>query len=277
MFETHRHQYLSAMGLDSYMPRLILPAAPLSQECEWPTVPVSEQAAEPVTESPLSVVEAAYAGPQVTLQTSPQLSNAVNGQQSISAKVDKAANELLQGLGSEGAVSARVEVLNKAEQELPANVEAVKFTLSIWRLDDYLIVDQRDSSKALPTEKLLLNMLKAIKLPLANLPKVQVLRWPMLEGGIADESAEAARDMLSAFFDTGTTEHKVWLLMGQAAQIALTESDSPVAAGSVLGLDDLDTRFRGSVPINVAILPSLVDMLTEPALKASAWQALKQL
>lgn len=261
------------------MPRLILPAAPLSQECEWPAMPASEQLAETVAESPQVLAEVAYA-PQSTPQHSFQANSTAITQESqpqpISAKVEQATNELLQGLGSESVVLARTGSM-KVEEELPASVEAVKFTLSIWRLDDYLIVDQRDSSKALPTEKLLLNMLKAIKLPLANLPKVQVLRWPMLEGGIADESAEAARDMLSAFFDTGTTEHKIWLLMGEAAQIALTESDSPVAAGKVLGLEDLDSRFRGSVPIQVAILPSLVDMLTDPALKAAAWRALKQL
>lgn len=283
MYETHRHQYLGAMGIDSYMPRRILTAAPLSRECEWPEQLLSSEtaiAAVPALEPPLAgqaLTSASFAPAQssVTAGDSPHPVST----QPISAEVSKTANALLLDLGSEKITAAKpsgVE-LPSPTVDLAAAPESVNFTLSIWRLDKYLIVDQRESDKALPTEKLLLSMLRAINLPLANLPKAQILRWPMLAGGIADESAEAARDMLSVFFDTGTVEHHVWLLMGEAAQIALAESGSPIKAGAVLGAADLDARFSGPKALQIAILPSLVEMLEQPQLKAAAWQALRQL
>jgi len=307
MYEVQRHQYLSAMGIDSYMPRLLLPNGPEVFECEWPPQLLEQAAAntpEPGLSPEHSLEHSSEHSPELRpgLSSAPEMmANTGAVEQSmpqfqptatnsvpaipISANADKAANALLAELGSDkpaklSAAKTSAEKISQAVEEAQTDTQvakAVSFTLSIWRLDKILVVDTRDSSKALPTEKLLLSMLRALDIPLGNLPKAQILGWPMLEGGIADESAEAARDMLSAFFDTGTVEHDTWLLMGEAAKIALPEAMQATAAGVLLDAGDLDSRFHSKDDLKVAILPSLVEMLEQPKLKASAWQALQQL
>ena len=46
MYENSRHEYLSAMGIDSYMPRLILVNAAESIQCDWPELDAIEAAGE---------------------------------------------------------------------------------------------------------------------------------------------------------------------------------------------------------------------------------------
>lgn len=218
MYETTRHQYLSAMGIDSYMPRCVLPNAPQSIECEWPPLAGDTQATTAIQSSAMPESTNSVLGPEGSVATSPApaQAEALGNDGRMGAAVGAA--ELLAGFEPEG--QRKKSAPNKAKEakvdtaiEQPA--QSLRFSLSVWRLDDLLVVDSRHSEKALPTEKLLLSMLQAYGFKLGNLPKAQVLQWPMFDMPAAESGPEAAREMLGAFLETLLeTPVNYWWLMG---------------------------------------------------------------
>ncbi|MBB6522927.1 hypothetical protein [Pseudoteredinibacter isoporae] len=290
MFETTRHQYLSAMGIDSYMPRCLLPNAPVPQECEWP-VSVIGAGVEPVAAgapeqaSPMPQLQQA---PRMAAASDPATQMAPANPTAIDAPSDRraaavGAAELLADFEPEKAAKkSRPAPADKASLDEETNaepVEALNFSLSVWRFDDLLVVDSRHSEKALPTEKLLLSMLQAYGLKLGNLSKAQVLQWPMFDMPQADTGAEAAREMLGAFLET-LLERPVasWWLMGEDAFHLLPAGIVPEQNNGFGHLIKTEQLASASVsPAEQLItMPSLAEMLERPRLKASAWRAMRQ-
>lgn len=297
MYETTRHQYLNAMGIDSYMPRCLLPNAPVPQECDWPqeldwqqngvAAPASVDnpsafAAPNDSQAPQAAAERdiAVSALESSVGSMGSVGGAVAGGVSTAGAVG--ASELLAAFEPEkvqkkrsGKIAKETVAGDAAEETSPA----LKFSLSVWSFDDLLVLDSRHSEKALPTEKLLLSMLQACGLKLGNVPKAQVLQWPMFDMPQSDNSANAAREMLGAFLDT-LLESPVsnWWLMGADAfhllpADVLPQSDS--GFGHLIASDQLqeiDTR-----PVKQLLtMPSLAQMLERPQLKAKAWHAIRQ-
>lgn len=300
MYENSRHEYLSAMGIDSYMPRLVLVNAAESIQCDWPELEALEGVEGNTT--PVNLSEDSGIGINLEPSSNTAGSGFQGGETHHSATLEekqqtaKAAQALLADFAadrkpdispvlkdvveSKPALSAEPEPESVADEkpELVA-APAVRFSLTLWRCGSHVILDSRNTAKALPTDKLLLSMLIAIGLPLGNLPKPQVLNWP-LELGDADESAEAARQMLAVFMETliqEPTEH--WVLMGRDAQYLLPVdtfegSEAPQGFGEVLSPEALKNEHCFPSK-SILVLPSLVDMLENSGLKAVAWRALK--
>ncbi|MCV6626823.1 MAG: hypothetical protein OIF38_12045 [Cellvibrionaceae bacterium] len=265
MYETHRHQYLSALGIDSYMPRVLLVNAPLPQACEWP-----EQAQPQLEVAP----SAELAAPAVALQV-------VEPVAASGGPADAATILAGFGGGPEPAAKPKLSASTAAEPQVELPTEpAVAFKLSLWRCGPCLVIDSRDSQKALPTEKLLLSMLQAAGQALANLPRAQLIPWPMMEAGDGDQSASAARQMLGAFLESQLNEAADYcLLMGAAAQYllppdSLADWRQPSSYGQLLPPETLNLG-RAAPKKRILLLPSLVEMLEQPQLKARAWQALR--
>lgn len=287
MYETSRHQYLNALGIDSYMPRLLLVNAPEPQECEWPDVAIDSAAPELGLAQDQAPVESGYApAPVDDLMIPPpsKVSGAdvANVVESMLADISPSSPAAKAKPKAKATADIKPIATVDSDIELAQAAPAVRFSLSLWQCGPLLILDSRDSQKALPTEKLLLSILQACGLPLGNLPRAEVLQWPMFESGDADESASAARQMLAAFLEPKLSEPKDYcLLMGLDAQYLLPEGSlsdrrEPSSFGQVLPPEALELEAIAPRQ-RLLLLPSLVDMLEQPELKAKAWQALAQI
>jgi hypothetical protein len=166
----------------------------------------------------------------------------------------------------------------------------IRFTLNVWRIrEELMVIDSRQPAAALPTEKLLQNILRSVGYPLAQLPPSELLRWPLftnkkltsknLTNKYIDQSSEEeeARAMVQAYLSAQYAKApvKTLLLLGQSAvQFALTPNTE---------IKDFYEQHKGSQITSspwqsqVLVAPSLVDMLHDPMQKRVTWQALQVL
>ena len=190
----------------------------------------------------------------------------------------------------------------------------LKFALTVWRVDDLLVVDSRQPGAALPTDKLLQNVLRSMGYSLAQLPPSELIRWPLFTSNssplFTNTSAEQhrleARAMVRAYISAQCQKQstRAVLLCGQeAAYFALTSEENTnkhvssqpfeqtlqqfftTHQGRVLMPDDkLSERMEYSsrhslIDSQVAalVIPSLIDMLQGPTKKHIAWKAIEAL
>ena len=270
MNEARRQQYLEVIGIDSYMPRLILPFAPTSKQC-----------APAVDEPPVTVV-AEITAPASELEVA-DVAAQVESVEQISTPLNLASPlDVLQSV-SELSASAAQSDKSEVEASSVAKAQDISFALSVWRVsDDLLIVDSRQAELAYPVNALLSNILSALGFANASLPKTEVLTWPKVGSYFSGRDAQSARDMLGAMFAARIELKpvKFMLLLGGPAahyvlpQDLLAEDDSPKASLARLQGKSL---FVESLQTNVIVVPSLVDILQEPSLKALVWRAVQPL
>lgn len=291
MNEIQRQQYLEAVGIDSYMPRWVLPMAATSPPC-MPVLPSTAAPGGP----PSPVVPAAAPTSVVPAQPQAVASTAAN---SVGAAATPASNAPVPepSLPSGGASSV-LAAMAPASENVPQKVRSLaekvaatqalsipapRFALSVWRIsDDLMVVDSRHSELALPTEPLLVNILNALGYSATQLGRAEVLRWPMFENRHAPQGEAEARETLLAVLE-GMIEAapvRYLLLMGaQACHYLLaadqlpdkaSEDDSMAAAeGKTFSLESLNCT--------AIAVPGLSDMLRQPQLKAATWQAIQPL
>jgi len=259
--EIQRQAYLSAMGIDSYMPRWILPGAPVPAACEFVGPAVQTQL---VAQSPAAqVADVAADKPAVAAKT-----------QSVVAATDML-NELDKAPARPAPeVPAQVE----ATAGSPAADTAVApFALSVWRVSEALmVIDSRQVQLALPTDRLLGNMLLALGYKLSSLPKAEVVRWPFYENKMAGQAAGTeteVREMLHAFLDAHLVLDPVQhlLLMGQDAARYILPVDIDLEN---LPLEGIELKELATTAV---VTPSLAEMLQTPELKADAWRVIQPL
>jgi len=278
MNEVQRMQYLDALGIDSFMPRRILPNAPVMSLCE----PVTSGATTAPVETGSAAKEnlpiaASQAGTPVAAMQSaaePKAIPAVSAIESVPAKVAPAVLEQV------ATVTEQVKAEPKATKTV---VPTPRFSLSLWQVgEQLLVIDSRQPQQALPTESLLSNILLALGFPAGPLPSAHVVRWPIMENRFESQGADEARGMLSALIsarlETQPANHV--LLMGEEAchyilpgdQLADTQAESLTKLqGRLLAVPEL------AAGLPVIVVPSLTAMLQEPELKAITWQAIQPL
>ena len=257
MNEVQRRAYLSAMAIDSYVPRWVLPAAPESQPCELPPLP------EAVAESPLPIDAAPTRPPAAAPQ------NRVDAAEAAAA--------VLSNLQITPAAQVKPKPIAAPAAEPQASSAAVEpFALTTWRVsDDLLVIDSRQAQLALPTDRLLSNILIALGYQPGGLPKAEVYRWPFIDNQILDpantQGETEAREMLHAFVDGQLVlaPVKFLLLMGAEAGRFILPADAEPAASGAIALEQFGAT--------AVVTPSLAALLREPSLKAQAWQALQPL
>lgn len=279
MNELQRQQYLEALGVDSYMPRWVLPLAPEPRRCAAPlaasiraSVPEPAALEAPVSES-VAVDSVCEIMPDVAEPRAP----ATPAQPSGSVEAAQPTIQLL----DEPAESSPVAL--PAAKTDAAVTPDVSFALGAWRIsDDLLVVDSRKAELALPVDALLVNMLSALGYPPAALPKVEVVRWPREESAFHDRSEVAARAMSQAWLNARLETHpvKFLLLLGtEACHYLLPQEQAPAGQAPQQSLEALSGKAVRLDALNCSaiVVPSLVDILQRPALKAQVWQALQPL
>lgn len=257
MNELQRQVYLSALGIDTYMPRWHLSLAPVATACQLPTVVPSEidiGSAQVVQLQSIQVL------PAETIKESQPFNNLLDNlrDSKSSLKTDSKHDTSL------SAEKIRAQLANKS-------VVLDPFSLSVWRpCENILIIDSRNTSLALPTEMLMRNLLSTfMPSDILNF-KEEVLRWPMIENSFAHRTEDDARVELQTWLSVQQEIRPlkyIWLMGKNAASYFL-----PIGTKyeDLLFKDELiaDSNTRALV------LPSLIELLMSPLLKRKLFTAI---
>ena len=282
MLEKHRLTYLDHLGIDNYMPRRVLPHALASQLLS------DEALLEPTAFSTADVQNNGASIPlqeisvdnTLTTETvsaeSPSLDalNALLGKPVATAPAVKIA-DIVEDTVETVAVGVLPEDVSSVAV-VPSSDEVIRFSLSAWRIhDDIMVIDSRQPRMALPTDRLLQNILRSIGYPLAQLPPSDILRWPLIKDDRLSHPETEARAMVQAFISAQCTKAplKGLLLLGHdAVRFALNiEGNSQTFYDEHKGTSILQEQWQTTA----LIAPSLIDMLQDPMLKRVTWQALQ--
>ncbi|MES2675516.1 MAG: hypothetical protein V4660_14840 [Pseudomonadota bacterium] len=265
MNELQRQLYLSAIGVDTYMPRWQLPFASISNACVFPvsTIVQTEEKSD-------LYLDAEKVGPDVLQQVdAPQVANAVTPINQLIGDLLET-NKVKASLASAVAEKS-IELNLTSSSHISPSVTA--FSLSVWRPNDNLmIIDSRNTKLALPTELLLANILRSFfpneKLELKN----EVLRWPMIENNFAAHTAVDARTELQTWLSVQCEIRPIkylWL-MGENAGIYFLPLEAE--RNNYLWLPTL----LEDLPVSALILPSCNELLQQPLLKNKLCSAFKR-
>jgi hypothetical protein len=259
MNEVQRQVYLSALGVDSYMPRWHLPFAPESLACKLPeTQPeiISAAKAEMPAKSSTPVQLQSIIKP-VSVDISPV--NGLMGDIFETKKVTKTFNPPISAADILAHLDSKQIVIDP-------------FSLSIWRpVEGVMIVDSRNTKLALPTELLLNNTLRSIFSNYSLKSQEEVLRWPMIENSFTKRTADDARNELQTWLSVQheiRPIHYLWLMGANAASYLLPETISySESLHKVISFNESS--------INGVVLPSLNELLQKPALKQQFFSVLR--
>ncbi len=259
MNELARMQYLTAMGIDTYVPRSILPAAKLSVACALPEVWLDEDCDE-------------------IIAAIPSVNSAVNSAKPFEA--NSVNQSLVQAILAPSQALTEIPLArpstDRTLQQLfvKTHHKPLRFSLSIWQLaNGVMIIDSREPKAALPTSALLHNIVAAFAQGI-TIPKSDQINWPLLHSDVVNPNEmQEAQEMTQAFLASRfeISAPKALVVMGEAA------------ATMVLGLKDIKVEGGGygttttppHLPCPTIYLPSLAQLLKEPLLKRYIWAALK--
>lgn len=260
MNELQRQHYLSALGVDTYMPRWHLPFAPIAVRCELPVAEIEIAAFDKSAAQSHQLAAPIYAQP-IANSANPPLSS-----------VHNVIGDILNNPAPLKPATAPISAKDILAQLDAKPIVIDPFSLSIWRpLDGLIIIDSRNTKLALPTELLLHNILRAIFSSQAITPQEEVLRWPMIENSFAKRTKSDACTELQTWL---SVQHEIrpiqslWVMGSNAATYLMPESvDYAPSVYKSIAL------LGGS--INALILPSLNDVLQKPSAKQLLFSALR--
>lgn len=251
MNELQRQAYLSALGIENYAPRWLLPVAPVSMAC---VMPIQAITAEPVVASAIAAFSTITENFPQNKNTSSNLLNTIAdlGEQK---KAPLALNAAM--------------ILQQLEEKKPPIVEP--FSLGIYRPQPgILIVDSRNTRLALPTEVLLNNLLRTYLGGTSFVLGEEVLRWPMVENRFVSRTENDARNELQTWLAVENELrpiNKLWLMGENATRYW-------IAAGSDWQQLCWTTQPIADLPLQALILPSLNQLLQKPLEKSRLWTCL---
>ena len=258
MNELNRQAYLAALGLENYMPRWRLPEAPEPYACVLPEIQIVQAPANSEVQSVSTAV--ASLERQFVSPASKGIAEDVLAAFSAPAqKPDKSP------VGFDAAsILAQLEKPKAAPKIQP-------FSLSLWRPEPgFLIIDERNTQLALPTELFLSNMLRACFGIAKSALGEDVLRWPMIENSFVSRTEIDARTELQTWLAVENELRpiaRLWLMGHNASRYLLPEATD-------LDAVEWDLWTLAAPGIKALILPSLNQLLQQPLLKAKLWASL---
>jgi len=253
MNELQRQQYLSALGVDSYMPRIHLPFAPASVACDLPLAVAESNRLQP---EPVAI-EQPVARQQIAAEVGTSPANLIG-------------DFLEPKRAAKPAITSAADILASLDAK---PIAVAPFSLSIWRpLDGLLVIDSRNSKLALPTEHFLKNVLRSVYPNQPVQMQEEILRWPMIENSFAKRTLADARNELQTWLavqcEIRPVKH-IWLMGENAATYVLPEQET---------FADSQYEQRALADINIAalILPSLNELLQQQHKKPALFNALRR-
>ncbi len=300
MLEKHRLTYLEHLGIENYVPKVVLSHAATS------SLLPDEALLEPSAFSTADIVDSADSL-NVDVSSTSNISPNQDSSSDVSSNdviadilgthshenvdlsvADEKLNREKTGeplsslvnpqekIASPSAIAESVKADDKGL--VSVNINPIRFSLHVWRINnDLLVIDTHQPGAALPTDRLLQNILRSIGIHLAQLPASDTVRWPLFKGDPSANEEEEARAMVQAYISAqcGKMPVKTIMLLGKDAIRFSLNTDS-----------DIETFYQqhqgSSLPQSVwnnsaLIAPSLIDMLQDPMQKKVTWQALKTL
>jgi hypothetical protein len=263
MNERNRQIYLTALGVETYMPRWNLPFSLASGACVLP-VPLSINTETKCVPELESVTECLQQAPLFA----PKLLQSENN-----------INHLLIDMLEAGKVNAAPKKINdnltkeSVKNTQNAELTIARFSLSVWRpVENLMIIDSRNTMLALPTELLLNNVLRFLLPDKIRTLKEEVLRWPMIENAVTKPTIAEARAELQTWFSVQCEVQPLkylWLLGANSAKYFLPLSrERDIDLWCSAPLNDL--------PLTALILPSLNELLQRPLQKKQLHSAIKR-
>lgn len=257
MNEYHRQVYLSALGIENYMPRRRLRFAPEPVACLLPVFNRQEGKDQSLSSNQKNSDDVT----QVLFEAQRQVS-----------KIPTPVADVLRDLTQEEKYLNTNSVSAVAPALIAQLVTVPAFALSLWRpLTNILIIDSRNTRLALPTELLLGNILRAIVGSDVVPGKEDVLRWPFVENAFVSRTFDDAKNALQVWLEVELEQRPAQkiLLMGENAAQFLLPDDANYA--DLLWRSFTLTAFSA----NAVVVPSLVELLQQPLLKRNLWRSLQ--
>lgn len=285
MLEKHRLIYLDALGIDNYMPRFtllsalpsqLLPDEALIEPTAFSTAdnPVVDSIEQPMSNSIAtpSKQEAQKEIPAPVLDE--LLGNALTD--NSKQEREQQLHYLAEDKPSNAAIVSAAALIEAVQNKATNTPTEIRFALNAWRVsNDILVLDSRQPGAALPTDRLLQNILRSIGCHLVQLPQSEILRWPLFKDDFGSHPEDEARAMVQAYISAQSNKSpfKILLLFGKDAvrfSLVIEQSIEEFFAnqqGTALKQEQWQSQ--------VLICPSLIDMLQEPTQKKVTWQALQ--
>lgn len=250
--ERQRMQYLEAMGVETFVPRWVLPVARASVQCRLPVAAGGHKQANAAQVHATVATAEAFAKPARAL---------------VDALLERESS--LGGDPPEDKAASPTPASNPVEAASQDDMsrEIAAFSLAFWRVHPQVMVVDSRQPAVLPTEALLRALLAGLGLA-RSLPRAEIQVWPM--AGSGDRSWAAAREMMHAFLESRLLSQPVSYLLvmgGDAAKAIL--GDTAEASAGCIRLD--------SFACEALVTPSLSELLLQPHLKAPLWNLLKPL
>jgi len=277
-------QYLEAMGIDAFVPRLILPGAREPELCPLPTQ-AANQPPVVLGDNDVSAVLARTSLAELVNESRDLADVTSSVSESDVSDVEASApssraffldsEEDKPNRGGEPRLLGSSANANEREPKgIPAVEPLARFSLAVWRASEsILVIDSHEPGAALPTESLLINLMRACGVQVGRLSVSDLLSWPMVELPGKPQGWPAAREMVGSFLDGK-------LLSQPVATILLFGADSffALTAGEADEAEYLAHRLK-KIPVDAflaeaVVLPSLADILRKPSLKADVWACL---
>ncbi len=306
MNERRRQQYLEAMGIESFVPRLQLVGAKASEPC---AIAQAAPAVMPMDGQYAANLPGANAAKAMDGQYAANLpgANAAKAMDGQYAANLPGANAHASVLGSEVVTPSLTGETVSSAQETPRapliarealqaenqdaspalaepspasdaqskteSVEAARFTLSVWRVSETLLaVDSCDTSSVLPTAAVLQSICHCCGIS-SRLGNEERLYWPMVELPDKPIGWEDARLMIANYLEGKLLARPVAtiLLFGEqsfraCADVLLDSQAYSDACYSIISID--------AFAAEALVLPSLSSILRSPDLKKPVWHAL---
>ncbi|WP_039917169.1 hypothetical protein [Cellvibrio mixtus] len=253
MNELQRQTYLSALGIENYMPRWRLPNAPEPVACVMPVIDIGNDSSAVLEQTIPAVISSIVPSKVETAITIDVLAN-LDVRQKPSVPINAAA------------------ILQQLEEKKPAVV--APFSLSVWRpVSGFLIIDSRNTTLALPTDLFLNNILRVCLTEKFNLSE-EVLRWPMIENRYVSRTEIDARNELQTWLAVENELrpiNRLWLLGEASGKYFIGDDMSAVEnRWKKIAINSLS----GQVQVTAMLLPSLNELLQNPSDKARLWSML---
>lgn len=287
MNEYQRMQYLEAIGVETFVPRMTLPNARPSLQCIVPdTAPKSTLQASPKTGSDKDILGSASTAANEAALSQDALRSLNEGLSSVLSDLDldaRTPSKLEKSLDSKepkpaldnssrDSVALSVTGGHRAGPALESvskdsiMSQKATFNLALWYTDSHIqVIDSRQPQDALPTETLLNNILVATGMLKAGLPTTELQSWPL--PGSADQSWHAAAAMLNDFLSFRYESKPVrgFVLFGEDAAKAML--------GEHFDFGDrvFSKTTANDYNVETLVLPSLRDLLYAPQSKRKLW------
>ena len=258
MNESQRMQYLSALDVDCYMPRLVLANAPKAQLCS-----ISIAAATGSANSPADLV-----------QPSSAVVNAHTSKGAFKAS-DVLASLAVTSSSPKKSITQKTAVILAADDkptETNIQFEPVQpFSLSLQRVGPLLLIDSCSGDAALPTDRLLHSIAFALGYEHSQIKAAEVFNWPVTAGVDSVQTIDSLRLDLQAFLDGKLLSNPIeqLFLLGENSSKYFIDKE-------LLYTDFLYQKIDlPSCSTTAIIAPSLSQILADAVSKRNFWLAIR--